>query len=53
MNGHVRLTARDAAHLNQLVDATRARGALLTELTPEKNTLEDVFVDLVKAAPDA
>jgi ABC-2 type transport system ATP-binding protein len=53
VNGHVRLTARDLSHLNELVDATRARGALLTELTPEKSTLEDVFVDLVKAAPDA
>ncbi len=52
VNGHVRLTARDAAHLNQLVDATRARGALLTELTPEKSTLEDVFVDLVKATAE-
>jgi ABC-2 type transport system ATP-binding protein len=49
VNGHVRLTARDAAHLNQLVDATRARGALLTELTPDKTSLEDVFVDLVRA----
>ena len=53
VNGHVRLTARDAAHLNQLVDATRARGALLTELTPEKSTLEDVFVDLVRAGDSA
>ena len=52
VNGHVRLTARDAEHLNALVDATRARGALLTEPTPEKNTLEDVFVDLVKASPE-
>ncbi|MBK9062872.1 MAG: ABC transporter ATP-binding protein [Acidobacteria bacterium] len=52
VNGHVRLTARDAAHLNELVDATRARGALLTELTPEKSSLEDVFVDLVKATPE-
>jgi len=49
VNGHVRVLARDAAHLNQLVDATRARGALLTELTPEKSSLEDVFVDLVRA----
>jgi ABC-2 type transport system ATP-binding protein len=49
VNGHVRLTARDAEHLNALVDATRACGALLTELTPEKSTLEDVFVDLVRA----
>jgi ABC-2 type transport system ATP-binding protein len=53
VNGHLRLTARDAAHLNQLVDATRARGALLTELTPDKTSLEDVFVDLVKATPEA
>ena len=53
VNGHVRLTARDAAHLNQLVDATRARGALLTELTPDKTSLEDVFVDLVRAGEAA
>jgi ABC-2 type transport system ATP-binding protein len=53
VNGHVRLTARDAAHLNQIVDATRARGALLTELTPEKTSLEDVFVDLVRAGDAA
>jgi ABC-2 type transport system ATP-binding protein len=53
VNGHVRLVARDAAHLNQLVDATRARGALLTELTPERSTLEDVFVDLVRAGDPA
>ena len=52
VNGHLRLTARDAQHLNALVDATRARGALLTELTPEKTTLEDVFVDLVKATSE-
>ncbi len=52
VNGHVRLTARDLAHLNELIDATRARGALLTELTPEKATLEDVFVDLVRTPED-
>src|SRR5664280_810720 len=52
VNGHVRLLARDAEHLNALIDAARARGALLTELTPEKSTLEEVFVDLVKASPD-
>ncbi len=53
VNGHFRLEARDAQHLNALIDSARARGALLTELTPEKSTLEDVFVDLVKANPDA
>lgn len=52
-NGHFRLEARDAQHLNALIDAARARGALLTELTPEKSTLEDVFVDLVRAADPA
>jgi ABC-2 type transport system ATP-binding protein len=48
VNGHVRLGARDLAHLNALVDETRARGAALSELTPERSTLEDVFVDLIK-----
>ena len=49
VNGHVKLTARDAEHLNALVDAARSRGVLVTELTPVRSTLEDVFVDLVKA----
>jgi ABC-2 type transport system ATP-binding protein len=52
VNGHFRLAARDPQHLNALIDAARQCGALLTELTPEKNTLEDVFVDLVKATPE-
>ena len=30
-------------------DAARARGVLVTELTPLRSTLEDVFVDLVSA----
>ena len=49
VNGHVKLTARNLQHLNELVDALRARGGVLSELTPEKSTLEDVFVDLVRA----
>jgi ABC-2 type transport system ATP-binding protein len=52
VNGHLRVFARNPEHLNTLVDAARQRGALLTELTPEKSTLEDVFVDLVKATPE-
>src|SRR5664280_1866934 len=52
VNGHLRVLARDAEHLNELIDSARTRGVLLTELTPEKNTLEDVFVDLVKATPE-
>ena len=53
VNGHFRLSARDPQHLNALIDAARARGALLTELTPEKSSLEDVFVDLVRAGDAA
>ncbi len=49
VNGHFQLSARDPQHLNALIDSARSRGALLTELTPEKSSLEDVFVDLVKA----
>ena len=53
VNGHVRVLARDAQHLNSLIDAARARGALLTEVAPEKSSLEDVFVDLVRAGDPA
>ncbi len=48
LDGHLRLTARDEAHLNELIDRLRSQGGLLSELTPERPTLEDVFVDLVK-----
>ena len=48
-NGHLLLSVRDLDHLNSLVDALRSSGALLAELTPVRSTLEDVFVDLVKA----
>ena len=51
VNGHFDLTARDVAHLNAMVDRLRARGAELEELTPVRSSLEDVFVDLVKAEP--
>lgn len=53
VNGHFDLTARDVAHLNQLVDRVRARGAELEELTPLRSSLEDVFVDLVREDPPA
>jgi hypothetical protein len=35
-------------HLNALVDKLRARGGVLSELTPVRSSLEDVFVDLVR-----
>jgi ABC-2 type transport system ATP-binding protein len=48
VNGHLVLGTRDLAHVNALVDALRARGGMLAELSPVRSTLEDVFVDLVR-----
>jgi ABC-2 type transport system ATP-binding protein len=48
VNGHMLLTVDDVTHLNALVDKLRAGGGLLTELSPVRSTLEDVFVDLVR-----
>ena len=50
VNGHLELSARDLDQLNAVVDRVRARGALLSELSPVRASLEDVFVDLVRPA---
>jgi ABC-2 type transport system ATP-binding protein len=50
VNGHFQLGVRDVAHLNELIDRARAQGTLVKELTPMRSSLEDVFVDLVKAS---
>lgn len=47
-NGHVLLSVRDISHLNAVVDKVRAAGGLISELSPVRSTLEDVFVDLVR-----
>jgi ABC-2 type transport system ATP-binding protein len=49
VNGHMVLAVDDIEHLNALVDKLRARGGVLTELMPVRSSLEDVFVDLVRA----
>jgi ABC-2 type transport system ATP-binding protein len=49
VNGHVVLGVTGLEHLNALVDKVRARGGILSELTPVRSTLEDVFVDLIRA----
>jgi ABC-2 type transport system ATP-binding protein len=49
VNGHVVLSVTDLQHLNHLVDTLRSRGGVLSELSPVRSTLEDVFVDLVRA----
>jgi ABC-2 type transport system ATP-binding protein len=51
VNGHIELSVDDLQQLNALVDQIRARGGLVSELSPLRSTLEDVFVDLVKAQP--
>lgn len=49
VNGHVVVSVNDLQHLNVLVDQVRSRGAVLSELSPLRSTLEDVFVDLIRA----
>jgi len=51
VNGHIELSVDDLQQLNALVDQIRARGGLVSELSPVRSTLEDVFVDLVRAQP--
>jgi ABC-2 type transport system ATP-binding protein len=50
VNGHIELGVNDLQHLNTLIDQLRSRGTVLSELSPLRSTLEDVFVDLIKAA---
>src|SRR6266508_50055 len=52
VNGHLVLTTRDLEHLNALVDTVRARGGVLSELSPIRSSLEDVFVDLVRTGEE-
>jgi ABC-2 type transport system ATP-binding protein len=49
VNSHFELGVNDLEHLNALLDQVRARGGIISELSPMRSTLEDVFVDLVKA----
>src|SRR5205085_8163833 len=49
VNGHLELSVENIEHLNALVDKVRSSGAILPELAPLRSTLEDVFVDLVRA----
>jgi ABC-2 type transport system ATP-binding protein len=48
-NGNLVLGVRDVEHLNSLIDRTRESGTLITEISPVRSTLEDVFVDLIRA----
>jgi len=48
VNGHLELTVENLAQLNALVDEVRSQGAMLSELTPLRSSLEDVFVGLIR-----
>lgn len=48
-NGHYLVGIRDIAELNRVIDRVRESGAMLEEVSPMRSTLEDVFVDLVRA----
>jgi ABC-2 type transport system ATP-binding protein len=48
INGHLELSVQNLQHLNALLDQLRSRGALLSEVSPLRSSLEDVFVDLVR-----
>jgi ABC-2 type transport system ATP-binding protein len=52
VNGHFDLATRDLDQVNAVIDRLRAGGARLQELSPVKSSLEDLFVDLVKAGGD-
>jgi ABC-2 type transport system ATP-binding protein len=53
VNGHMLLSVENIGHLNALIDLLRAGGGSLSEVSPLRATLEDVFVDLVRAPSDA
>jgi ABC-2 type transport system ATP-binding protein len=53
VNGHLELAVADVAHLNVLIDALRQSGGILSEVSPMRSTLEDVFVDLVRTTDPA
>ncbi len=48
VNGHVVISVGDLVHLNALIDTARTHGAMFSEISPVRSTLEDVFVDLIK-----
>ncbi len=49
VNGHIELSVDDLQQLNAVLDRIRAGGGLVSELSPLRSSLEDVFVDLVRA----
>ena len=49
VNGHIELSVDDLQQLNAMLDRIRAGGGLVSELSPLRSSLEDVFVDLVRA----
>ncbi|MBS1913960.1 MAG: ABC transporter ATP-binding protein [Bacteroidetes bacterium] len=47
IEGASALITADAERVNQAIDSLRARGLLITEITPARRSLEDLFMDIV------
>jgi hypothetical protein len=46
-DGHLDVEAEDLAALNALIDRLRAGSVVITEVTPQRSALEDVFIEVV------
>jgi ABC-2 type transport system ATP-binding protein len=46
-DGHLDVEAEDLAALNALIDRLRAGSVVITEVTPQRSALEDVFIEIV------
>jgi ABC-2 type transport system ATP-binding protein len=52
-NGAVEVEVADLAALNRMIDELRGRHALIAEITPVRNDLEHVFIEVVEAGTRA
>jgi ABC-2 type transport system ATP-binding protein len=46
-DAHAEVEATDPQQLNQLIDALRSEGILITAITPLRQSLEDLFIDVI------
>jgi ABC-2 type transport system ATP-binding protein len=49
-DGYYNLKVTDINELNKIIDSLRNRGVLIKEIIPQKNTLEEMFISLIKEA---
>jgi ABC-2 type transport system ATP-binding protein len=49
VDGHLEVAVEDLETLNRLIDRVRQTGLLISEVTPQRSDLEDVFIDVLSA----